>query len=245
MILTEFIDVTVEKRNLRKLRSILGDGIQRNTVVRVYRQDFYALKNCATILIVCDMCGSFHNRKLSALVKKQKNQSSHICNHCIFTVAAEKMRCTVRTPAHRQHRSNKTTEFYQTEYSKTVKANFAVKFRKWISTPAGQLHVERSTKRLPRLIGKNHPNYNPNLAEYQRYKSLVRAETNRHDISILANYDKPRGLCGVKGGYQLDHIIPIKYGFDNGIDPSIIGSIENLQFISWEENRKKWHKIEL
>lgn len=82
--------------------------------------------------------------------------------------------------------------------------------------------------------------------EYKRcfsyYRRLVGYHTRNQDLKILENFDKPRTLCGVVGGYQLDHIIPIKVGFEMGILPSIIGNINNLRFIPWKENRSKGYK---
>lgn len=89
---------------------------------------------------------------------------------------------------------------------------------------------------------EKHPRWNPHKDEQSKYYAEVTRYTNLNDLSSLENYDKPRGLCGVEGVYQLDHIIPIKYGFDN-IDPKIIGNIKNLRFIPWEENRKKHMNI--
>lgn len=89
--------------------------------------------------------------------------------------------------------------------------------------------------------GDNHPRWNPNKSEFKKYASLVMSITRKQDLSLLENFDKPRGLCGVPGAYQLDHIVSIKTGFDNNIPASVIGSLENLQFIPWEDNRKKWH----
>lgn len=43
-----------------------------------------------------------------------------------------------------------------------------------------------------------------------------------------------------KHSWQIDHIIPHKQGFELGIDPMLLGSRKNLQFIKGEENRKKW-----
>ena len=43
-----------------------------------------------------------------------------------------------------------------------------------------------------------------------------------------------------KDSWQVDHIIPHKQGFELGIDPSILGGKNNIQFIKGEENRKKW-----
>lgn len=63
------------------------------------------------------------------------------------------------------------------------------------------------------------------------YKSL---KTNPR----LKNYNL-RGLCGINGAYQIDHIIGVKYGFDNNIPTTAIGIYENLRMIPWKENRNK------
>ena len=44
---------------------------------------------------------------------------------------------------------------------------------------------------------------------------------------------------GVNGAFQIDHIIDIKYGFNNNIPAEEIADLKNLQFIPWEENIKK------
>lgn len=91
--------------------------------------------------------------------------------------------------------------------------------------------------------GENHHNYNPNKKEYSKYAYEVRRiteETYRQNIHILNPDNHPRTLNGVCGGYQLDHKISIKSAFLDGLDPKIVGSIENLQMLPWEDNRKKW-----
>lgn len=60
----------------------------------------------------------------------------------------------------------------------------------------------------------------------------------KDEISLMPNFSKI-AVAGVKGGYQLDHRISRRYGFDNGIHPKIIGHICNLQIIPWELNRRK------
>lgn len=90
--------------------------------------------------------------------------------------------------------------------------------------------------------GSNHPRWNPNKPAYAEYKSKVYSVTRKQNLSLLENYEKPRGLCGIDGAYQLDHIISIKQGFAKNIDPEIIGSISNLQFIPWQNNRNKSDK---
>lgn len=96
---------------------------------------------------------------------------------------------------------------------------------------------------VPSMQGENHPRWNPNKSEKRKYTHECNKVTKQFDLSVLPNSDKPRGLCGIEGVYQLDHIIPIQYGFENDISPEIIGHINNLQFIPWEENNSKRDKL--
>lgn len=52
----------------------------------------------------------------------------------------------------------------------------------------------------------------------------------------------PRTICGVKDGYQLDHIIPVRFGFDNGISIEDMCDVSNLRMIPWKENLKRNRK---
>jgi hypothetical protein len=81
--------------------------------------------------------------------------------------------------------------------------------------------------------------YMTDLDNKKRYYREVRKITRKQDISILENYDKLRGLCGVEGAYQLDHITPISVGYEKNIVPNIIGDIRNLQIIPWKDNLLK------
>ena len=47
------------------------------------------------------------------------------------------------------------------------------------------------------------------------------------------------------GNFHLDHKFSIVEGFNQNIDPSIIGDIKNLKFIPWEENVKKRTKCSI
>lgn len=80
---------------------------------------------------------------------------------------------------------------------------------------------------------------NPNTPKYKKYVNKVHKLTakvyDEHKESINPN-DYPRTLCGVKDGYQLDHIIPIKFGFENDIPPEIIAEQNNLRMLPWKEN---------
>lgn len=81
--------------------------------------------------------------------------------------------------------------------------------------------------------------YMKDLDRKKRYYREVRQITRLQDITGLENYDKLRGLCGVKGAYQLDHIISLDEGFKKHILAKDIGNISNLRIIPWQENLAK------
>jgi hypothetical protein len=84
--------------------------------------------------------------------------------------------------------------------------------------------------------------YMADLDNKKKYRREVSRITRQQDITQLENYDKIRGLCGVNGAYQLDHIISISEGYDQNISPSEIGNISNLRIIPWKDNLLKSNK---
>ena len=70
------------------------------------------------------------------------------------------------------------------------------------------------------------------------YKKVWRV---KHSQSLyeLPNYDKRGRIDLREDAYNLDHIIPIIYGYENKISPEEIGDIGNLKFIPAMENHKK------
>jgi hypothetical protein len=82
--------------------------------------------------------------------------------------------------------------------------------------------------------------------EWRAYKSAVSKESEksykRFKDRINPN-DHPRGLAGVEGAYQLDHIAPVSWCFEAGIPARICGHHTNLQILSWEENLTKSYKF--
>lgn len=107
------------------------------------------------------------------------------------------------------------------------------------STINNRLHnygVVRTEDRFK--IGMDYDLYLAALPTYLKYRSDVNKITCKQPIYRLVNYDK-RGLCGVEGAYQLDHKFSILEGFKQGIEPEIIGNINNLEFIPWKENLTK------
>lgn len=74
--------------------------------------------------------------------------------------------------------------------------------------------------------------------EFEKYKRKVVSITKKQPINKLENFNK-RGVSGIDGNYHLDHKFSIAEGFKNKIEPQIIGSIKNLEFIPWMENLTK------
>ena len=55
--------------------------------------------------------------------------------------------------------------------------------------------------------------------------------------------DHPRTICGVDGGYQLDHIITIKFGFENGLSAEELSQKDNLRMLPWKDNlMRNWYE---
>jgi len=82
--------------------------------------------------------------------------------------------------------------------------------------------------------------YQANIPEFEKYRKQVWSITSKQPLEKLKNFEK-RGRLGVEGAFNIDHIYSIHKGFMTGIDPVIIGNIDNLRMIPWLENIKK-HK---
>ena len=85
-------------------------------------------------------------------------------------------------------------------------------------------------------------------SEYQKYcrkvRHLTELEYNKY-ISVINPHNYKRTLCGVDGGYQLDHIKGVSECFHAGISIECCSSKENLQMVTWKDNlnKRKFHKI--
>lgn len=117
------------------------------------------------------------------------------------------------------------------------------KGRGWNKGIPNERQKEKWTSDNPNKDGKLN-NLRPKRVinnSYILYKSEVRKATYRtikemkkagHFIPTFGKY---------KTDLQIDHIIPIKQGFELGILPSLLGSKKNIQFLKGEDNRLKWH----
>jgi hypothetical protein len=84
----------------------------------------------------------------------------------------------------------------------------------------------------------------PNVPAYRKYLGKVRHATYRTLKEMKANNEWVPKLGKHKEDWQVDHIIPCKQGFELGIEPSLLGQRNNVQFIKGSENRSKWHTFQ-
>lgn len=74
---------------------------------------------------------------------------------------------------------------------------------------------------------------------YKRYRNLVNRLSEKTYAEFIDEINPnryPRTLCGVDGGWQLDHIKTVKDCFDQGVDPTIVANKTNLRMLPWKTN---------
>lgn len=142
------------------------------------------------------------------------------CDQCGTTFSPEN--------SHRKYCSFSCYRSSRCEYFKTEDGkNQMSKMAKERDTSYMQTEEYKSTLRKP------------DTPDYTRYKNRVHKLTS---MVYEENKDKinpnnfPRTLAGVEGGYQLDHIISVREGFDRGISPEELSKLENLRMLPWKKN---------
>lgn len=73
--------------------------------------------------------------------------------------------------------------------------------------------------------------------EFKKYRYEV------HKHSLINGKGLPNFNNRSYNTYNLDHIVPIKYGFDNKIPIELMSSRQNIRVILWSDNRAKWHNL--
>ena len=80
---------------------------------------------------------------------------------------------------------------------------------------------------------------NASTKEYRQYRNNVALLTERNYVKYIEDINPnryPRTLAGVDGGWQLDHIKPVRECFDEGISPEEAAHANNLRMLPWQEN---------
>lgn len=89
-------------------------------------------------------------------------------------------------------------------------------------------------KIYPNIFGKQ--KNNKNKAKHQYYSKVW--EYTEINCLKLEGIEK---RCFKK--YDIDHIVPISYGFKNNIPAELIGGLSNLRILSNKENLQKGNKL--
>lgn len=95
--------------------------------------------------------------------------------------------------------------------------------------------IDRSYLDVYKVTKESTPAYKKYSGRVHRLSQKVYEENK----GIINPNNFPRTLCGVEGGYQLDHKVSVRYGFDHGISEEDISKLDNLQIIPWKENLLK------
>lgn len=104
--------------------------------------------------------------------------------------------------------------------------------------------IERRRRSLiTKMTGLEYQEYLEHLPIKDAYYKAVRRFTEQQPIDLLEDSEKRARMDDDPNAYHLDHIVPISYGFLNGIPPEEIADISNLRFIPWLENIQKSNKL--
>ncbi len=76
-------------------------------------------------------------------------------------------------------------------------------------------------------------------SQWKLYKSAVTKLTKQHykqHKSKINPTNLPTGRAGTEGAYHIDHIVPIRYCYNNNIPIDVCAHPDNLQMLGWREN---------
>lgn len=93
---------------------------------------------------------------------------------------------------------------------------------------------------------KNRSNFKNYRADC-KFKFNLKDYPNEFEFSLIESYGwyKPKNRGNNLNGVSRDHIVSVKYGFENNIDPSIISHPANCQLMIHNDNVSKYTKNDL
>lgn len=99
-----------------------------------------------------------------------------------------------------------------------------------------------SVSNVCRLLSRYGLKREYDMTEYKKYSNKVRRLTEKNYVkyfAVINPNNHPRTLCGVDGGYQIDHKLSVRFCYDNNISEEVCASVDNLQMIEWSQNLNK------
>lgn len=237
MIIDKLVEIKVGGRNFLEVVK-LYPNIKKNDILSVSQLEAKNLLKYLKLDCICDNCGENYQQSGERMISMPMRED--FCGKCRHKIGLENMTKTKRTEENRKKNSNIHLAFYQTEKGKQTKKEAGRKHSLWMQSHPE--HIEKITRNLKAFCGENHPNYNPNKSEFKAYKYKViqlSEKTYVENKELINPNNYPRTLCGVEGGYQLDHIFPIKRAFEKGWSEEKTSDIYNLQMLPWKINNQK------
>lgn len=127
-----------------------------------------------------------------------------------------------------------------------------IKFRKCRTTGLGYKYWDE----VNGVVNKRSPHITLVLTEWEIYKKncmfkfTVEDYPNEFDMTLVETngwHTCPGTKKGTKteNGVCRDHIVSVKFGFENNISPSIISHPANCQLLTVKENSRKCHRCDL
>lgn len=105
-------------------------------------------------------------------------------------------------------------------------------------------NTERKSQFYKECNEERHKNSLVGKSGFDLYRRIVRKltrETYIKNSKIINPKDLPLGRSGTSG-YHVDHIVSIRYCFDNNVPEHICAHPSNLRMLFWKDNAKKWKK---
>lgn len=111
--------------------------------------------------------------------------------------------------------------------------------KKICSIECSHIHLKSMDKSYMQTEDYKSTKRSPHTSAFRRYKNEVHRLTQKvyeaNKDTINPN-NLPRTLAGIEGGYQVDHIVSIKFGFDNNIPAHVLAEAQNLRMLPWKMN---------
>lgn len=145
-----------------------------------------------------------------------------------YVILSTKLKGRTITKEQRDKISNSLKKWFSKNQSPTKGRKHTEEERKLISQKTRESYLKSELYKRREM----------ERSDYQKYYREVWRLTEQNDLSVLENSNKRSYK-----EYHLDHIIPIREGFDRKIPSSEIADINNLQFLWWKENIDKRTKV--
>ena len=240
MIISEFVEVTIINHNFHHYKN-LGYDVKCRQKIMVKTEELSAGSHCI-ITCSCDDCGNETNIRYQDYLKIFNKNNKYVCQKCRHENFGD-LNSTIKDIM-KKGRLSSTKEKYgvdnvfQLKFVKDkMKNTFLEKYG--FDSPMKNPDVQEKLK-LDRIKnGKQIPD--ELLSDFQKYKKIVHYYTRKEKKNLYNNwngldyYDSELIIENKKifnsndeRYLTIDHKISIKKGFENKIEPIIIGSMANL-----------------